>query len=642
MHNLGSLLAIGVCVLWISACSCGDDATRDAGPDAAASSDAGDASITLCAANRDCDDGEYCNGAESCEPGSPTAGPDGCVPGAPPCAADACDETEDRCDCGAASDADSDGHDAEACGGDDCDDDDANRYPGNEEVCDEEGHDEDCDPSTVGDRDDDSDGFVDDACCNGDTCGEDCNDATRSVAPGVADVCDAIDNDCDTRVDESSGEPLCPGGTCAAGLCSFRAWDRTFGASDAEFAYAVDFDDLGRVYIAGTTAAGFSLESEIVGARQAFVAAFETDGTLRYVYSTVGATTVPTALKIAAAGDGAVYMGGLRSGDIDFGDGVVSGSTSFTGFVLRLEPDGSFDWARTFDGGNAQDLSVLDDGSVVVSGTLFETDDLGGGERPISSSHGYVAAYATDGAWLWDALIAGNTSLFTASTVDRVYVAGSWSTGTVELDGVPYTPDGFDFFVVELDRADGSLTDHAVFSQPGTQQVGTLGVDGAARVYVGGSFEGSATWAGDSLSSDPSDELAGFILALDAELEPRWAREVDGEGVDSVDRLQPDSADDVVVAGSFRGRIDFGAGIRGMTGARYAYAVRYAPGGALRADDILLYRFPESSAFITYDWAVGPGRAVAVAGAFSGSVDLGSGDKSSAGSVDGFVVRLGE
>lgn len=104
-------------------------------------------------------------------------------------------------------DEDGDGSIALHCGGDDCDDHDPDRYPGNAEVCDALDHDEDCDVRTFGGVDSDLDGFISDLCCNVDTdgtryCGKDCDPDNPTVHPTAPDVCDGLDNDCDTVIDQ--------------------------------------------------------------------------------------------------------------------------------------------------------------------------------------------------------------------------------------------------------------------------------------------------------------------------------------------------------------------------------------------------------------------------------------------------------
>jgi hypothetical protein len=81
----------------------------------------------------------------------------------------------------------------------DCDDASASRFPGNPEVCD--GIDNDCDSVLPADEQDaDGDLYAE---CEGD-----CDDADPTAYPGAAEVCDGIDNDCDGVVpsDEIDGD----------------------------------------------------------------------------------------------------------------------------------------------------------------------------------------------------------------------------------------------------------------------------------------------------------------------------------------------------------------------------------------------------------------------------------------------------
>jgi hypothetical protein len=170
------------------------DAARDGGPG--------------CADNDACDDGLFCNGTETCVSGL-------CVRGAVPrcsddvaCTTDFCSEEARGC-LNRAPDSDADGETDAACVdargmalGTDCNDMSAQVYSGALEVCDRMGVDEDCDPMTRGGTDADGDGYEDAQCCNGTMCGDDCNDAVRGANPMATEVCNGIDDDCDTRVDE--------------------------------------------------------------------------------------------------------------------------------------------------------------------------------------------------------------------------------------------------------------------------------------------------------------------------------------------------------------------------------------------------------------------------------------------------------
>jgi hypothetical protein len=87
-------------------------------------------------------------------------------------------------------------------GGKDCDDGDPDVHPGVEEVCD--GKDNDCD--WLFDENFDTDGDSYTTCgtrvVDGSSCGEDCDDHYAKTYPGAEEVCDGRDNNCDGETDE--------------------------------------------------------------------------------------------------------------------------------------------------------------------------------------------------------------------------------------------------------------------------------------------------------------------------------------------------------------------------------------------------------------------------------------------------------
>ncbi len=227
--------------------------------------------------------------------------------------------------------------------GGDCDDSDSWRSPGKPEVCDDEDLDEDCsgladdddvgtDPATFSTfgRDSDGDGYgnasrtvfqcdppafyVDDL--------TDCDDSDAAANPGEAEVCDAVDNDCDTLVDDDdspvSGAPTWYADRDGDGLGDPTVVSDACAAPSGYVANADDCDDADATV--GATPGGCATLPSPSSAPVRFIAVGDTgDGG-------PGQYAVAAGMEAVCAASGCDFV--LLLGDNFYPGGVTSTSDS--------------------------------------------------------------------------------------------------------------------------------------------------------------------------------------------------------------------------------------------------------------------------------------------------------------------------
>lgn len=181
----------------------------------------------------------------------------------------------------------------------------------------------------------------------------------------------------------------------------------------------------------------------------------DTDG--RIMWSTVGkgafGDNTPSGIAVSPAGE--VYVVGTALG-LTFG-GVPYGSAALSGFILKLDAAGEFQWFKKMAGAIADkvfQIAVDSQGNPVMvglfSGTTFDIDP-GAGETTIIADHtdGYVAKLDPNANLLWYKQVKGaegGVGLFNRVFIDsqdNVYASGTVdATGTHSLDGTPLTGNG--------------------------------------------------------------------------------------------------------------------------------------------------------------------------------------------------------
>ncbi|MFA7285892.1 MAG: SBBP repeat-containing protein [Candidatus Paceibacterota bacterium] len=245
-------------------------------------------------------------------------------------------------------------------------------------------------------------------------------------------------------------------------------------------------------------------------------------------------------------------------------------------FILKLDADGAFIWGRSLPSLTAFSINVDSLESSYITGTFASTRDFdpGVGVSNLTSNGGddiFILKLDADGDFAWARRVGGtDTDQSNSITVDEnqnTYVTGSF-TSTADFDpgvGVSNLTSngGDDIFILKLD-ADG---DFAWVKHIGADydEAGHYLVAGSDGLYITGYFE---TYDAVIVDFDPGvgvSSLASntdadvFILKLDVDGDFVWVKGLGGDYSDLGKSISLDSEGNVYVAGEFYGLVDFDA-----------------------------------------------------------------------------------
>ncbi|MEZ4939034.1 MAG: T9SS type A sorting domain-containing protein [Crocinitomicaceae bacterium] len=254
-------------------------------------------------------------------------------------------------------------------------------------------------------------------------------------------------------------------------------WAHNFGAGGADYARNVKFDTLGNIYVSGDFQATVDFDpgpgtNNLVtsGGSDMFIQKLDSDGNLLWVHS-FGSVDAEVAFGISMDTTGHVYYSGRFSNTIDFDPGT--GVTNLTSvgaldvFVLKLDIDGNFIWAKSFGGTNDEtsfDITNDEAGNVYCTGTFQGTVDFDpSGTGTVHTSAGgndlFVLKLDTDGNFSW-AHAFGGTNSETGTSIDAgpegIFITGNYF-GTIDFDpgsgtfNLSNTQSNANFFIQYLD-----------------------------------------------------------------------------------------------------------------------------------------------------------------------------------------------
>lgn len=302
-------------------------------------------------------------------------------------------------------------------------------------------------------------------------------------------------------------------------------WARQMAGIDENDAYDVVLRSDGSVLVMGEFLGTNAIGSTGVvsqGGYDTFLAAFTPAGDLLWSRAMGGAMD-DFAIALAAAANGSALFTGSFVGAIDLGDGITFSSVDDDALLIKLDPAGTAQWARSAGGDGFQ------------LGSDVKADALG-----------------------------------------NVFWAGEFETN-VMFGATNLTSTGFNVFIAKYDSA-GTLLWTRTLGEGEEAQLPRVALGPDGRIVCTAVYAGEYAVGSQPLPAGLSDVL---IASFTAGAELQWVSTFGGNEVDACTELLIDTSGDAYLVGHFRGAMSVGNTNLTSAGSMDIFLARCSPTGQL-------------------------------------------------------------
>jgi hypothetical protein len=350
-----------------------------------------------------------------------------------------------------------------------------------------------------------------------------------------------------------------------------------------------------------------------------------------------------TTFDVAADAAGNAYAIGVFTGSVDFGGGAVLADGLEDVFVLKLDKTGAFVWLKRFGDADyqyGQGIAVDSAGNVLVAGYFAGSVDFGGGALASAGSEDiFVAKLDPTGAHVWSKRFGDasdqNALSLAVDTAGNVVVLGYFN-GAIDFGGGALTSAGLeDIFVAKLSAAAGAHQWSKRFGDA-MKQFGTgIAVDSADNILLAGSFSGSVDLGSGPLTSLGSEDV--LVAKLDSAGGYVWASRHGDSSEQNGVGVATDSQGNVLITGHFKGQLGFGGPVLSAGAVEDIYIAKLTGGGAhVWSKDFGDAGMQQFGQAVAVDGEDN----IVLTGYFSGAVTFGAGSVTSVDGRDIFAVKL--
>ena len=240
-------------------------------------------------------------------------------------------------------------------------------------------------------------------------------------------------------------------------------WATQAGGISNDYGYGVSVLADGSSIVTGIfqdTATFGSTTFTSAGGNDVFVAKLDASGDYEWA-TRAGGTGHDNGHGVSVLADGSSIVTGSFTGNVTFGSTTLTSAGSNDVFVAKLDASGDYEWATQAGGiGNlAMSISVLADGSSIVTGTIFQ-DTATFGSTTFTSAGSYdvfVAKLDANGDYEWATQEGGTGNDYgygVSVLADGSSIVTGYFQDTATFGNTTFTSAGsYDVFVAKLDAS---------------------------------------------------------------------------------------------------------------------------------------------------------------------------------------------
>lgn len=366
-------------------------------------------------------------------------------------------------------------------------------------------------------------------------------------------------------------------------------WVKTFGSDLEDYGTGINSDGEGNIYVTGVyqNTVNFNPNGEeasltSLGGLDMFMIKLDAQGDFQWVKS-IGSAGYEESSAIDTDDDGNVYVGGYFYGEIDFDPSdtefLMQPAAVGDGFILKLNNEGDFQWAKQITGGFALLLSmeVLGDGRIYAGGNFQESCDFDpspNSEFIVTSSEGSMEIFVLQLDNMGNFINVATTKGINANsttvdiTVDNegnAYVTGYFG-GTIDFapnedhgGEHTYSTNAFlnSYMLKTTQNGEFAWVKHiAAVSEEGSSIGYGVAVNSAGESYLSGYFSQTINFGNIELSQQSGEAMDAFIAKLDADGNFVYASAIGGANFVEEHGVRLDDSGNIYIVGAFENTVD--------------------------------------------------------------------------------------